>query len=279
MGDLNYRRCNMPKVGLSESGGFGCYNAAVFRTLLAAGWLLVGSVCSAQDPNPAQKTPPVKVNVLNVCTPSEEEQHQIAAALSSIPEHPSFNPDFEVSHGRSVLDPASNPLLAAGTGVPGGEIAIADFVRVRHDLAGKSLFGTVQYSFSRDNKQMVETLVLRVRDPKDLLQLSLEDNASSVTTATAMLNSATPVTRIKLERFGKSSVVLARCSSMETGQPVDQSKYEPLFASATRTVSAYRNMLGVRTRVPEELAQIARDSAQGGHSPRKPGVKSGTGKH
>jgi hypothetical protein len=137
-------------------------------------------------------------------------------------------------------------------------MAIADFVRMRHDIGGNSQYSTVQYSFSRDSKQMVETLVFRVRDPKDLLQVSLEDNASSVTSASAMLTAATPVSRIKLERFGKASIVLARCSSVEGGRQVDQSAYEPLFSSATTAVSAYRDVLGARTLVPEELMRIGR---------------------
>ena len=225
----------------------------------------------AQDA-PAQKTPPVKVNVLNVCTPSQEDQQLIAAALASIPKRPSFSADFEVDRGRSVLDPSSNPLMATGAMASAGDTAIADFVRMRHDLGGNSPFATVQYSFSRDPKQMVETLAFRVRDPKDLLQLSLEDNASAVTTAAAMLSSSTPVSRIKLERFGKSSIVLARCSSMETGQPVDQSKYEPLFASATAALEGYRDLLGVRALVPEELARIL-------HGRAKPDGKAGVAQH
>ena len=259
MGDLHYRRWDKAKVGITTNcAPSDCYNAAVSRTILLAGWFLLGGVCFAQDAGSTQKTPQIKVNVLNVCTPSQEEQQQIASALSSIPKRPSFSPDFEVDRGRSVLDPSSNPLMAAGTVAVAGQSAIADFVRARHDLSGDSQFATVQYSFSRDSKQMVETLVFRVREPKDLLQLSLEDSASSVTGASAMLNSATPVSRIKLERFGKPSIVLARCSSFETGQPVDQSKYEPLFASATATLSNYRRLLGATTLVPEELAQLAR---------------------
>jgi hypothetical protein len=229
---------------------------------------LVAAVCAAQQPT-NQQTPQIKVNVLNVCTPSPQEQQEIASALAGIPKHPAFSPDFEVDRGRSVLDPSSNPLMASGTAQPAAEKSVADFVRMRHDISGSSQYSTVQYSFSRDAKQMVETLVFRVRDPKDLLQLSLEDSASSVTTATAMLTAPTPVSRIKLERFGKPSVVLARCSSMETGQPVDQSKYEPLFASATATLSSYRDLLNARTLIPEELTRLGRSRAK---APTRPGT-------
>ena len=50
---------------------------------------------------------------------------------------------------------------------------------------------------------MVETLVFHVRDPKDLIQVSLEDSASAVTFAASY---ACPRTRrssrVRLERFG-----------------------------------------------------------------------------
>jgi hypothetical protein len=233
--------------------------------------LLLAQVCAAQQATNPQ-TPPVKVNVLNVCTPSPEEQQAITSALAAIPKHPAFSSDFEVDRGRSVLDPSSNPLMTAGTAQGAGETAVADFVRMRHDIGGSSQYSTVQYSFSRDSKQMVETLVFRVRDPKELLQVSLEDSASSVTPASAMLSAATPVSRIKLERFGKPSIVLARCSSMETGQPVDQSQYEPLFSSATSALSSYRNLLNAKTLVPEELTRLRQ-------APRKPPARAAAGKH
>ena len=94
-------------------------------------------------------------------------------------------------------------------------------------------FASVQYSFSNDGQNMVETLVLHVRDPKDLIQVSLEDSASSVTSSEAMLASNTPASRVRLERFGKSSVALARCSAAEAGPAPDQTAYEPLFRSAS----------------------------------------------
>lgn len=254
----------------------GCYNAAVLRKIVIF-LLLAGVVCAAQETGTPQQVPPVKVNVLNVCTPSEQEQQEIAAALSAVPKRPSFSADFEVDRGRSVLDPSSNPLMAAGTLPASGESAVADFVRMRHDIGGASQYGTVQYSFSRDSKQMVETLVFRVREPKELLQVSIEDSAAAVTPASVMLSSATPVSRIKLERFGKPSIVLARCSSAEGGPPIDQEKYEPLFSSGTATLSAYRDLLGARTLVPEELTRIGRGrtKAAATSASRKPQLQVG----
>jgi hypothetical protein len=212
----------------------------------------------------------VKVNVLNVCNPSQEDQLEIASALERIPKRPAFSADFEVDRGRSVLDASANPLMAASSARPAPNSAVADFVRMRHDIDGTA-YSTVQYSFSRDSQQMVETLVFRVRDPKELLQVSIEDSASAVAAAAAMLSSPTPASRIKLERFGKASIVLARCSGVEGGPPVDQSKYEPLFGSASAVLANYRDLLGARTMVPEELARIGRSRA------RAP-VKTGGGK-
>jgi hypothetical protein len=221
-------------------------------------------VCRAQGPaSQPQQQPQVKVNVLNVCTPSADQQKEIAAALAGIPRKPSFSPDFEVDRGRSVLDPGSNPLAMATSGaIPTDTTAAADFVRIRHDLTGSG-YSTVQYSFSRDSHQMVETLVFRVRDPKELLQVSIEDTASSVTSAATMLSATTPTSRIKLERFGKSSVVLARCSASSEGVPVDQSAYESLFSSASSLLSGYRALLGAKRLVPEELARITGSGASG----------------
>ena len=241
-------------TSLENNVGFCCYNAAVSRTILFIIVLQCAGVCAAQESG--QQKPQMKVNVLNVCTPSSEEQQEIATALEKVPKKPVFSPDFEVDRGRSILDASANPLFASNSAPAPAENAVADFVRMRHDLEGSS-YSTVQYSFSRDSKQMVETLVFRVRDPKDLLQVSIEDSASSVTPAATMLTSATPASRIKLERFGKPSVVLARCSAVEGGSPVDQSKYEPLFTSASSLLSTYRDHLRARTLVPEELMRIA----------------------
>ena len=104
---------------------------------------------------------------------------------------------------------------------------------------------------------MVETLVLRLREPKpnDLMQVSIEDSASTVTSASAMLATDTPVSRIKLERFGKTSVALARCPPTE-GSAIDQTAYEPIFRSASAILNRYRDALGVRKTVPQELARL-----------------------
>jgi len=152
---------------------------------------------------------------------------------------------------------------------------VSNWVRIRREFSVQALFSTVQYSFSSDPKNMVETLVFRVRDPKDLMQVSIEDSASAVTSPTAMLSTSTPASRVKLERFGKSSVVLARCSATEAGPAPDQSAYEPLFQSASAMLSNYRGLLGARTTVPEELARLggAAESKPKASSAKRPAAR------
>ena len=209
-----------------------------------------------QSASPPQTQPQVKVNVLNVCTPSAEEQKEIAAALARVPKQPLFSADFEVSRGRSTLTDMPAMLAAGEAGHVAGEPSVAGYVRIRREFSVQALFSSVQYSFSNDGANMIETLVLHVRDPKDLIMVSIEDSASAVTSTEAMLTANTPASRVRLERFGKSSVALARCSASENGHAPDQTAYEPLFRSASDVLTNYRGLLGVKTLVPEELAKI-----------------------
>lgn len=218
------------------------------------------ATASAQQP-PTQ--PEVKVNVLNVCAPTPDEQKEIATALAHIPKQPAFGADFEISRGRSSLSENANILQPGEAAPSSGETSVAKYVRMRREFAGQAQFSSVQYSFSDDGHNMVETLVLRVRDPKDLLEVSLEDSASSVTSPAAMLAANTPASRVKLERFGKSSVVLARCTGSQGGPPPDQTAYEPLFRSASDVLANYRTLLGVARTVPQELAHIPAAGAKG----------------
>src|ERR1700678_1910907 len=160
----------------------------------------MAAIASAQQPT-AQ--PPVKVNVLNVCAPSANEQTELSSALGKVPDKPSFSKDYEIARGHSTLDP-STPIPGVQP-LPPGAVSAADWVRIRREFPGATLFSNVQYSFSVDATNMVETLVLRIRDPKDVMEIAIEDSASAATSAAAMLSTATPVARLKLERFGRSS--------------------------------------------------------------------------
>lgn len=228
------------------------YNSAVFALkffLLAPA--LTGALVLAQQP-------PVKVNVLNVCTPSTDDRKELSAALAKIPSKVAFSKDFEVARGRTTLSQGSQvPGLES---MPAGTGSTAKWVRVRREFPDSSQFTNAQYSFSADTSNMVETLVFHLRDPKDVVQISIEDSASTVTSAASMLASNTPVSRVKLERFGKSSVVLARCSAAEGSPATDQSAYEPIFRSASSIMNHYRDALGVRRMVPQELARVSAES-------------------
>jgi hypothetical protein len=210
----------------------------------------------------------VKVSVLNVCAPSADEQKELSSALAQIPGKPVFAADYEVDRGHSTLDP-NTPIpgmqsLPAGTA---GAASAADWVRIRREFPDAGLFSNVQYSFSVDPQNMVETLVLRVREPKpksdDLLQVSIEDSASAVTSPSAMLSASTPVSRVKLERFGKASVGLARCSGAEGNPATDQSAYEPIFHAASSIMERYRAALGAPKMVPDELARLRAGNTAG----------------
>lgn len=230
-----------------------------FLTIVLA-WLLSAGQTMAQQSDTAPQQPQVKVNMLNVCTPSAEEQKEISAALAKIPKQPLFDTDFEVSRGRSTLSEMPAMLEAGQAGHAAGEPSVASYVRIRREFSVQAMFSSVQYSFSNDGVNMIETLVLRVRDPKDLMQVSLEDSASAVTSSATMVTANTPVMRMRLERFGKSSVALARCQDTAMGPAPNQSAYEPLFRSASEVLTNYRALLGVKRVVPEELAKISAES-------------------
>jgi hypothetical protein len=229
----------------------------------------IGAMTAAAQ-QPSQ--PQVKVNVLNVCSPSAEEKEAIVSALARIPKQPLFSPDFEIDRGRTSLQERPGFLQPGESGQDSSESATATWVRIRREFSVQALFSTVQYSFSQDSKTMMETLVFRVRDPKDLMQVSIEDSASSVTSPLTMLSTNTPVSRIKLERFGKSSVVLARCPAAEAGPVPDQSLYNPLFQNASDVVANYRALLRAARIVPDELTRVDL------FSPSKPAPRAGARK-
>jgi hypothetical protein len=232
--------------------------------VLRIGLLILIPACAlvavAQQPN----QPQVKVNMLNVCAPSADEQKEIDSALGRVPNQPLFAPDFEVDRGRTSLDETPDFLKGGSNTQMASDPSFATWVRIRREFGVQAAFSTVQYSFSVDGRNMSETLTFRVREPKGLLQVSIEDSAAAVTPPSVMLGTNTPVGRIRLERFGKSSIVLARCPGTPGSPAPDQSAYEPLFRSATAIVANYRGLLRARHTVPDELARIAAAEAPAG---------------
>jgi hypothetical protein len=194
-----------------------------------------------------KSTPPVKVNYLNVCTPDADQQKEIAAALARIPERPRFVADFEVARGRSTAPDAP----------------VSNWVRLRREFAADSPFVTAQYTFSHDSLGMMETLVFRLRDPADLVQVAMEDKVTSGTPA-AVLATETPASRIRIERLGKGAYSLSRCPD------VDQHAYDPIFAGATKIMSAYRRAMDAPRTVAADLARLGVPGATSAPLPKKP---------
>jgi len=207
--------------------------------------------------SPQAGQPQVKVNMLNVCTPSAQDEKEMTQALLRIPKQPLFGADFEVSRGRATLD-QSPTFLQPGQGAQmAADDSTASYVRIRREFSVQAMFASVQYSFSNDGRNMVETLVLHVRDPKDLIQVSIEDSAAASVSPAIMLTANTPASRVRLERFGKSSLVLARCAGADGGPVIDQSAYEPIFRLASDVVANYRRVLSAPVLVPSELGKLA----------------------
>ena len=202
--------------------------------------VLLASAMMAQQPG---NQPQIKLNVLNVCTPSAEEQAALKSALSQVSGNPAFAEDYEISRGRATLKDAPT----------------SKFVRLRRDFAAQSSLMTVQYSMSIDDEVTIETLVLRMRDPKEFHELSLEDRVSSnAASPLSVVSADTPPARIRIERLGKASVVLSRCHAF------DQSAYEPLFKQASDLMARYRGALGLRTAFRADIGWLgSKPEAQG----------------
>jgi len=201
--------------------------------------LLAGAPVVQQEQPPIQQPtgkPQVKVNLLNVCAPAAEEQAVIKGALSKVPGKPSFGKDFEISRGHTTVQDGPE----------------AKFVRLRRDFPAESPLLTAQYSMSTDEKNMVELLVLRLRDPKEFHEIALEDRISAnAASPTAILTVNTPVARVRIERIGKSSVVLARCEG------ADQSINDAIFQQATEIMAQYRGALGLRDSFRSDISWLS----------------------
>src|SRR6266571_1770082 len=135
--------------------------------LLATACLALSQDQQPPAPQPTaastESKPQVKVNYLNVCTPGTEEQAIIKSALAAVQPKPVFSADFEISRGRTSLKDAPD----------------AKYVRLRRDFAAEAPLLTAQYSMSTDTTNTIEILVLRARDPRDFLQVVLENRVTA----------------------------------------------------------------------------------------------------
>ena len=174
----------------------------------------------------------VQVNVINVCTPTEADVAAMREALGRIPAKPRFIADFEISRGRSSI-----------------QGSLSRWVRMRREFGAESPFTTAQYTMSVDERGITETLVLRLRDPKDVVQVALESTVTAGEPA-AVLAADTPASHVSVERYGKAPLVVQRCAQ------ADQKSFEPIFQSASALMAGYRRALGVRSIVPGDLARV-----------------------
>lgn len=232
----------------------------MFRRTLVILFLLAAAAAQDQRPTPAptpsvqptapspEGKPQVKVNYLNVCTPGKDEEAIIKGALAAVQPKPAFSADFELSRGRTSLKDAPD----------------AKYVRLRRDFAAESLLLTAQYSMSTDATNTVEILVLRPRDPKDFLQVVMEDRMSAgAAKPLSLLQVDTPTSRVRIERLNKSSAVLTRCPD------VDQGAYEPVFHQASEIMAQYRSALGLRTAFRSDLAWLNADAKAAAPAPKR----------
>lgn len=217
------------------------YLITLFPVLLA----VFASAQQSSQEKPKDQ-PQVRINYLNVCTPSDAEQQEIRAALNHLPS-PRFTTDFEVSRGRSSIENAPT----------------ANWVRLRHEFPDSVPYLTNQYSISVDEKSIIESLVFRSREAKDLLQVQLEDTITGAHDVSSVLATDTPVDRIKLERFGKPSLVLARCPA------ADQTALEPLFRTASEVLMKYRAALNIKRMIPREIALLGPAIPKKAAAPKK----------
>jgi hypothetical protein len=228
-----------------------------FLTPILVAFLTAGATAQLTTaPAPAAKSPDkpqVQVNYLNVCTPSSADQQMLESVLSRIAAKPVFAVDMEISRGRSTLNPSD---LVINTGQPTAQTnSVSRWVRIRRDFPDSSPLTGAQYSFSVSEKHVSETLVFHFRDIKDVLQVSINDSVEAAQDPGQVARVQTPADRIRVERFGKSSVVLARCPT------ADQSTFEPIFQHATSLLNSYRRAFNIAGTVPAELTRL------GGASP------------
>ena len=191
-----------------------------------------------------QGTPPVRMTVINVCSPSVTEQKEIASALARIPLQPHFSADFEVSRGHTTVQDTPS-----------------DWVRVHRDLA-EGAFNAAQYSYTREHSTSRETVVVFSTGSKDITQVAIEDMVTAPVKPATLLEANTPASRISLERATKPHIVLARCPD------ADQSAMEPLFQTASRIMEAYRVATGARQIVPAEVDRLSLGVGPGYRAPR-----------
>jgi hypothetical protein len=249
------------------------YNPAVRKlgtksmlTMLAVnallGGVLAASAWAQEAPsNSAGAKTKIQVNFLNTCRPAPADLEEMGRALARVKETPRFSSDFEISRGLTTLTEAE--ARAVGLPADGGPTPSA-WVRIRREFPEKAPLTDAQYSLSFEAGSASEALALHLRDSREVLQILISDAVTG--SALEVVKADTPPERIRVERFGKASIVLARCSG------IDQSAYEPLFLTAGEIFEKYRTAMAVKTVVPAELARLPAGKESGGKESKAAGA-------
>ena len=218
---------------------------AAGSTALPAQAPAAGSAALPDQAPAAETQPRIQVNFINPCRPAPADVEEMGRALASVKATPRFSSDFEISRGVTTLTEAE--ARAAGVPAEAAETPSA-WVRIQREFPDKAPLTDVQYSLSVEAGEASESLVLHLRDTRAVLQISISDAVKG--TAAQAVKADTPPERIRVERFGKASIVLARCSAM------DQSAYQPLFKTAGEILQKFRTAMAVKTVVPAEMARL-----------------------
>jgi len=230
---------------MSKSLSAKALRSGLLTILLAAQPLLGQQAPASQTPSPQTPQTKIQVNFLNTCHPGQGELDEMRRALVRVKDRPMFASDFEISRGITTLNEAE----ARAAGAPDGSAATPSaWVRIRKEFPEKAVLTDAQYSLSAEGSSSSEVLALHLRDTKEVLQIIISDSVTGSPTQVAQAD--TPPDRIRIERFGKASIVLARCNG------IDQSAYEPLFDAARGVLEKYRVAMAVKTVVPAEFAHL-----------------------
>lgn len=228
--------------------------------LLAAG-LSVAALAQASSPekspsakqSPPQTTkaapveeakPRFKVSFVNSCRPTQADVAEMRQLLQQFHTEPAFATDFEIARGVTTLTEAEARAAGVSTDAAGQPSL---WVRLHRDLPPASPLSGAQYSISLENHSVSEVLVLHLRNTEKAMQIVLSNTVTG--TPEQALHTLTPPDRLRVERYGKPSLILARC-------PVDQSAYELLFTLGREVFETYRKTMGVERIVPAELERL-----------------------
>ncbi len=236
----------------------GLIRVALLAAVLPAGGAVLAQTPAAEAGAQTGTQPKIQVNFLNSCRPAKGDLEEMGRVLARAKERPKFAADFEIARGITTLTEAQSEAVAEAltenraraTGAASKAAAPSSWVRIRKEFPENALLTDAQYSLSVEGKSVSETLALHLRESKEVLEILISDSVDGSAAEVVKVN--TPPERIRIERYGKASIVLARCGT------IDQSAYESLFQAADGILEQYRAAMAVRTVVPAELERLPR---------------------